>query len=103
MKQFPEAAAAVLKMLQEDLEADIAEDNAAVVVSNQSLATQLRKAIGVSSGSKTQVAKNLGIDVSAGREHLGHKSYQETQADQGGEGGKRLTVAEKRHHRFRES
>ena len=67
MRYFPKAAAAVLKMLKEDLKADVAEDKAALVASNQKLASKLRAAIGESTGKPAQVAKKLAIDTSAGR------------------------------------
>ena len=40
MRYFPKAAAAVLKMLKEDLKADVAEDKAALVAGNQKLAAK---------------------------------------------------------------
>ena len=35
LRHFPKAAAAVLKMLNDELKADVAEDKAALVASNQ--------------------------------------------------------------------
>ncbi len=67
LKHFPKAAAAALTMFKEDRKADVAEDKAALVASNQKLAEKLRAAIGDSTGRPAQVAKNLGIDTSSGR------------------------------------
>ncbi len=67
LRHFPKAAVAVLKMLNEEFKADVAEDKAALVASNQKLAVKFRAAIGQSTGKQAQVAKNLGIDTSSGR------------------------------------
>ena len=67
LRNFPKAAAAVPRMLKEELKADVVEDKAALVANNQKLAEKLRAAIGDSTGRPAQVAKNLGIDTSSGR------------------------------------
>ena len=64
---FPTAATTILKVLKDELGADIAEDKAALTASNNNLATALRKLIGKAAGAPTLLAKNLGVDVSAGR------------------------------------
>ncbi len=51
-------------MLNEELTADIAEEKAALVASSPKLALRLRQAIGESTGRPTQVAKNLGRNLS---------------------------------------
>jgi hypothetical protein len=67
IKHLPVAAATTVKVLMEELEADIAEDKAALIASNNGLAIALRAAIGRSAGLPALLAKTLGIDVTAGR------------------------------------
>jgi hypothetical protein len=67
LKYFPASAALVLKVIKDGLGADIAEDKAVLIASNNNLATKLRAEIGEAAGLPALLAKNLGIDVTAGR------------------------------------
>ncbi len=78
-------------MLKEERKADVAEDKAALVASNQKLAGRLRRAIGESTGSQTVVGKNLGVDTSKDE---GENHDQKTQAGQSSQSGSEDECAE---------
>jgi ribonuclease HI len=70
IKEFPVAARIIKEVIEGDLDSAIAEDKAAVVASSAALAKKLRQQIGWAAGKPTEVAKNLGVDISAGKARM---------------------------------
>ncbi len=82
---FPRAAFLILKMLKEELKADVAEDKASLVSSSPKLAQKFRLAVGEAAGHPAEIAKNEGVGES--QEDHGQAVHEEAQVDQGSEGG----------------
>jgi hypothetical protein len=96
VKFFPASAALVLKVIKEELGADIAEDKAVLIASNNNLATVLRAAIGEAAGKPAVLATKIGHRRHGrqGQADHGQGSHPQSPVGQGSQSGEEAQKAQ---------